>query len=75
MPHKNRELVKKGNKSMTFDSFMDFNRNIQETRQEIGDAVKNLINDVPYIFDEESLAQFDLKEDPVISEIRKDFNI
>lgn len=75
VPQKNREIIKNENKKMTFDSYMEFKQIVQETREEIENSVKDLINDVPYVFDEESLNQFDLKENPVISEIRKDFNL
>lgn len=73
-PQTNRQVLYQ-NGDLTFESYMDFKGKLEEVRDEIGDAARSLVESAPYLMDKEPLDVFDLKEDPVVDAIRKNFSL
>lgn len=59
----------------SFESFVKLKSNLEETRDVIGDSVKSLASNVPFLLDSETMDVFGLNEDEMVLDIRKDFNI
>lgn len=75
MPNRNREHAADTEHELTFDSFMDFRNSIEEGRDAIGDSVRELVSEAPFLMDKDTLDVFQLKNDPIVSEIVSKFDL
>ncbi len=54
---------------------MDFRNSIENGREALGDSVRELVNEAPFLMDEETLDVFSLNDDPIVDEIVDKFNL
>lgn len=59
----------------SYDSYVKLKKRTEETRDTLGDSVRTLVSNAPYILDSDTMNTFSFEDDAKVKEIRDDFEV
>lgn len=60
---------------LSYESYVKFKQRAEETRDTLGDSVRTLVSNSPYLLDSDTIRVFDFESDEMVNKIRKEFKI
>ena len=70
-----KQEPRKNEYDLSYESYVKLKQRAEETRDTIGDSVRTLVSNSPYLLDSDTIRVFDFESDEMVNEIRKEFKI